>query len=122
MGCVESYSILRNTLRDLRRIEFYEKVRETSLEADSRAIWQILCDFVFLRLERLEFYDVSTQILRRISLEYSIIGRCIEYTPHWPSCRDRSSDIVSLLALRGAKPDLILSHLHLKRRRVIRLR
>ena len=35
MDHVESDSIPSNPLKDLRRIEFCEKVRETSLEADS---------------------------------------------------------------------------------------
>jgi hypothetical protein len=56
MGRVESDSILRNTLRDLRRIEFSEIVRQTSLGADSRAFSPILCDFGFLRSECPEFY------------------------------------------------------------------
>jgi hypothetical protein len=47
MEGLECNSILRNPLRDLRRIEFSEIIRETSLGADSRAIWQILGDFSF---------------------------------------------------------------------------
>ena len=46
--------------RNLLGIEFYEKGAESSLEADWRALWRILCDSDFLRLERLEFYDDST--------------------------------------------------------------
>jgi len=54
---VESDSILRNALRDLRRIEFPEMVRRSSLGADSRAFSQILRYFGLLRSDCQEFYD-----------------------------------------------------------------
>jgi hypothetical protein len=47
MGCVESDSILRRYLRVLRRIEFFEKDRKTSLEADPRALGRFYAVSVF---------------------------------------------------------------------------